>query len=667
MLLVFGILLVLYATTAPRTVAMEDDGLFILAACTGGIAHPPGYPLHTLISGLLCLLPVGTAALRVHLASSLLGAGTCAVLFAIIRRFTATPAALVGALSFGVSAVLWSQSIIAEVYTLNTLLFFALLAMCLRWQVEGGRRLLGGMALVYGLSLTNHWPLIALSSPALLAVVWPRRRALLAGWRVIVPALLVGLLPYAWMVIRSQADPAISFYGPIRSLSDLWYVISRAGYSDADPGTTLHDKLGFLGFLTTESLVQFTPVGALLGGLGLWKSVRTWPRHLSLALILAAAGSTVVLVGLLGFENSFLRRAVFRVYPLIAYGVGAIWLSVGLGVLADRFHPRLPLVGLLLPFVLLGLNVEANARQDDTWADDYGRAILESLPPDTILLVHGDIDTGAIGYLHHIEGVRPDVTLTNSLGLVFTPRLFSVLTHTPKQRQEWLLAFIESSERPVAMIGPVPPSLGTDYRGLYNLVLPTSDKPGIISVTTSDGMWAYFDQIEAARPVDAWTRYHRHLMMGSFGAMFTYARLAQPDEPQHSEGLERAKQDDYGGMSWVRILLKFQQPDDIEAAWQWTEAHHDHLSETFDRRQTALFFTHRAHLLLARGDSDASAVALRQAVRTWPDADNVAIINLLEYYAASDQHAAYRKLRAEFFATGPVPDAVRAQDEKVGL
>src|SRR5437667_10023555 len=65
-------LVALYALTAPRTVALEDDGLFILSSYFLGVEHPPGYPLFTLIGHLLTHLPFGSVAYRVHLASELL-------------------------------------------------------------------------------------------------------------------------------------------------------------------------------------------------------------------------------------------------------------------------------------------------------------------------------------------------------------------------------------------------------------------------------------------------------------------------------------------------------------------------------------------------------------------------------------------------------------------
>src|SRR3954465_5606107 len=127
------VLVCLYAITAPRSVALEDDGLFILSSYFLGIEHPPGYPLFTLIGHLFTYLPFGAVAYRVHLASAMFGALTCGAAWLCARALVAGrwPAYL-AALALGVSPVFWSQAIIAEVYTLNTFFFIVLVFMGLR-------------------------------------------------------------------------------------------------------------------------------------------------------------------------------------------------------------------------------------------------------------------------------------------------------------------------------------------------------------------------------------------------------------------------------------------------------------------------------------------------------------------------------------------------------
>ena len=69
--------LILYILTMPRTVALEDDGWFLIVGNFLGVGHPPGYPVHTLISNLFLKLPWGSPAFLGHLLSAVFGAFAC--------------------------------------------------------------------------------------------------------------------------------------------------------------------------------------------------------------------------------------------------------------------------------------------------------------------------------------------------------------------------------------------------------------------------------------------------------------------------------------------------------------------------------------------------------------------------------------------------------------
>src|SRR5436190_7645182 len=183
--LVALVLFCLYALTAPRSVALEDDGLFILSSYFLGIEHPPGYPLHTLLGKLFTYLPVGSVAYRVHLLSGVLGGLSCAALWMCARVLIPKRLpAYVASLGLGLSSVFWSQAIIAEVYTFNTLFFFSLTYLGLRLmppgadvtQVPHATRRLAVMALLFGLSLANHWPLMLLVAPGFAVLLLPPLR-----------------------------------------------------------------------------------------------------------------------------------------------------------------------------------------------------------------------------------------------------------------------------------------------------------------------------------------------------------------------------------------------------------------------------------------------------------------------------------------------------------
>lgn len=147
---IFAISFAVYIFTLCPTIYLEDSAEFITVAKTLGIAHPSGYPLYILIGKLFTFLPFGSPAFQVNLMSAFFGSLTGAFLFLIFKKIIycfnkknltvnnifileyLTPA--VGALVFIFTATFWSQSVVAEVYTLNTFLLAVIIYLLLLWQ-----------------------------------------------------------------------------------------------------------------------------------------------------------------------------------------------------------------------------------------------------------------------------------------------------------------------------------------------------------------------------------------------------------------------------------------------------------------------------------------------------------------------------------------------------
>ena len=132
------------------------------------------------------------------------------------------------------------------------------------------------------------------------------------------------------MVWRSQQAPAISFYGPIDSWGDLWFYVSRQGYSEVDvsPAAGWSDRAAFLGWLGADIVRQTTLPGCALAALGLGVLARGGglvATALAGSGVAALLGNSVVLIALLGFDFDPFWLAVFRPYPLVCYGVAALW------------------------------------------------------------------------------------------------------------------------------------------------------------------------------------------------------------------------------------------------------------------------------------------------------------------------------------------------------
>lgn len=276
----------LYAlTAAPSITELYDDSLeFQLVGPTFGIAHPTGYPLYILLSGLWSrvLFPFGNWAWRMNLFSALAAGVTIGLLFALAQRLIAQTIgaktatiwpALATVLTFGLGSVWWSQATIAEVYALHNLFVAAILLVTFNLAPSSlqdkPNRLITLLALLLGFGLTHHRTIVLLA-PGLLLMLWgqkalwpPSRKWLWWGCIGLAPLLL-----YLFLPLRAAME-----------VSDL-----RGSYGNSWPGFWEHVLArGYTGFFNQNSLsmaisvsdwwrlwqTQIGVVGLGLGGIGL--------------------------------------------------------------------------------------------------------------------------------------------------------------------------------------------------------------------------------------------------------------------------------------------------------------------------------------------------------------------------------------------------------------
>lgn len=427
MLAVALLALLLYAVTAPHTVTLEDDAIFIGALHFFGIPIPPGYPLYTLLGGIFYhLLPLGAPAYKAHLFSAVTGAGAVAAVYAVTALLLpGRLAALAAAAAFATSRAFWSQAIIAEVYTLNALLFFLFVALLLHALAQQRQGIPWGAAVVCGLGLANHYPLFILAASGIgLAVLllWRNRLRTLAAGSVV--ALASAAPFYLWMVWRSHHEMPLHFYG---SALDTWgkfaFYLLRRGYAagDNDPDVTWTDRLHMAEFLADETLMQFTWLGAALAAGGIIALLRQ-QRVLAAGLLLSVLATSPLLIVIRSIAATYVHLAIFSVYHLTSYGIMAIALAAGIHTLAGRCGKWRGGVTAALAVAVVLANLvthwHSNNRHHATWAEDLAMAKLTSVDTNAILFTQGDLDL-PIGYLRYVRGVRPDVTVLDANGLLY--------------------------------------------------------------------------------------------------------------------------------------------------------------------------------------------------------------------------------------------------------
>lgn len=657
-------LFALYAATAPRTVALEDDGLFILSSYFLGIEHPPGYPLHTLLGKVFTLLPIGSVAYRVHLLSAVLGALTCAAVWLCARALIAGRIpAYVAALGLGVSRTFWSQAIIAEVYTFNTLFLFVLLHLGLRAcspgppEVPRGRheypRLLPLIAFIFGLSLANHWPLMLLATPGLAILLWPLARGALRRAHVLLSLFVLGLTPYAWMVFLSWGGLVISFNGPIESVREFWFFVSRAGYAhvDVSPSANWLDRIRYFGFLGSELLTQFALVGTIVAAVGFAVQWRVWGRRVSWGLTVTFLGPSAILLLGLGFDYDSLHKHMFHVYPLPAYGIVALWMGLGFAWLARRYEWRAARAGATcaaLLALIFATGVRQNLLTHYDWASRYANAVLRSVPQNSTILVRGDPDLGPIGYLHMVEGQRPDITLYQTQGLVLGNRLFHPLRTRPETAELQIEQLIRQASGPVVVTQWYADQHPRRDRWLYSVVDRNPTDPGAYSIDLPEDLVRFFEESVLAEPEnDAWAAFVQGEMRRRYARLLAESlpRAKAPTDrtARHLAVLER---DFYGALGVVDGLLANKKGYSVGQAVHFLEQAGRLMPSDVSKQLRARYFELRAYLRLGQNDQPGAIADLETALSLWPVKSNGAVEALGDLYRKTGKPEAAQALQA---------------------
>jgi hypothetical protein len=453
----------LYLRTMSSSVGQADTFEFQVVVPQLGVAHPTGYPLYILLGKLFTLLPWGSMAWRVNLASAVFATAGVLVLYALVLRLTgpcsvkgseAAPPysstrwlpALVASLAFALSSTFWSQAIVAEVYALHNLLVAAML-----WLLFGPRphpqsptlpysdapvppcpstftsfwrpsRRWQAVFLLIGLSFTNHLTTMLLLPPVALALLWDRPRMRLKGWLITGGLLLLGLSVYLFIPLRW---PALN-RGDWMTLREFFAYVTGSQFHGALRLDGWRDlvRWGILGRMLYR---PFGWAGLGLAAVGAVELAIRWRRELVLT------GVTFLSFGLYGLVYYVPDISVFL---LPAHLILAVWIGVGGAALIDLtcdflslplparsssfvLH-RLPSIiahcslFFLLPLLSLSriwLNFPLVDQSQDRGVYAWGQYAL-SMPLASGGAVLADVEKFApLYYLQQVERVRPDLDL----------------------------------------------------------------------------------------------------------------------------------------------------------------------------------------------------------------------------------------------------------------
>ncbi|MDJ0765378.1 MAG: DUF2723 domain-containing protein [Myxococcota bacterium] len=431
-----------------------DSPEFTAAVQTLGIPHPPGHPLYVMLAKPFTLLPFGSIAFRVAVASAVFGALASLLLYKFIKNIVAvcapslsslslTLTSLTAALVAAVAPGWWFQCVRAEVYSLQILLVMGFIyPLSLTCVGSFKRKYFYLVAFIAGLGLANHHYIGIVALPAVLPVLIAEAGRI-GGWgatllsgRLIIVA-LAGLMPYVFLPIRSLSGAAVSL-GGVHSWSDFFWVVSAKVYQKS----MVRQHIAPLEDRTLDAV--FTMMGELhpiiviiaIGGLYfLLRQPRT--RLIGLVLVLLA-GITLLLRAVMGFDPFNPDYYGYMLPVLASFAVGfAVFAAVILGTLQQAIQRRTWIVGLLAMLLLAVPIIRArhvHARVDLSRFRAtrlFVDLALNNVPSGTLVLTTYYKLFFALSSARYTEGTRPDVTVINPHFFAYPGYLNAMLTVRP--------------------------------------------------------------------------------------------------------------------------------------------------------------------------------------------------------------------------------------------
>lgn len=387
----------LYPAIAPR-----DSADMASAAMTLGVAHPPGYPLYSVLGRFwLAVFPWGNAAYRLNVLSALAAAGAAALLFVLVRRRAGFWGGAAAAALWALSAPLWKFALLEEKYSLHALFAAALLVLA-----EGERETVFARArlsgLLLGLGLVNHQSLL-FWIPCV-AWLWSAEAARSAAKpldlaRAAAAPLAAGLALYAFLWIRLGAlGPALATALRARYGAGTLF----GGFARPLTPETAGELIAYAAKGAAESVGWATAAAAVLGLALAWKADRTRAKAWLFGAILAGP----VFIVLTKFDPSnWVARSVLEPAFLLPALVAAAFAGEAVGALSRRASLAGAAAAILLPAAAIAPLSAPAARaplqehRDDFLAYDYVRDLRRAAPPGGALLAAGDTASFGLRWL----------------------------------------------------------------------------------------------------------------------------------------------------------------------------------------------------------------------------------------------------------------------------
>lgn len=463
-LIFFALVLFSYISGVSSSVYGGDSGDIILASWFGGVAHPPGYPLNTILGWIFTHLPLaGPVAYKANLLAAFLQASNVLVLLLILKKITRNYiASILGALVLAFNPLFLLYAHILEVFQLNILLLGFSILFLLSWKEQfalskgKSKKHLYLFFLFWGLAVFHHHTSVLLA-PASIYFIYKMAGKTVLKSQFLLKAgafFLMGIFPYIFIPFAAMRETPINWNNP-QTLENFIRLITRADYGTFTAAgfllsTTLTQKglqlLQFLLFIKADFLI----LGVLIAVLGAFYSFlkeRIYFWFIFLAFLfsgpffLVYAGFPISTDFYTGLWERFLLTSYFFVTFFIGFGFKFI-IEKFIPFLSNRinfsfFRKKYTLLLLTLclflyTFALFLINVPKTDLSKFYLGDWLGYDVLNSAEPNSIVFVVGDTALFNSQYVRYTNKNYQDRMLIKAGSLAFLEYRQQVIREYPQ-------------------------------------------------------------------------------------------------------------------------------------------------------------------------------------------------------------------------------------------
>ncbi len=421
----------IYYSTLSTNLPAGDGAELITVGYKLGLAHPPGYPLLTLVTHLFLKLPFTSPITGSSLLSLIFSATSILFFFLDLTNlfeilFPKVPQnyriAIVTTIIIlvGLSYQFWLGSVEFEVFSLHNLFIASLLFIATQYgkTPKNQRQKLSFLAVVFaltaGLSLTHHHTIIIYILPLAIYFLHTSVNKKINRNIILISlfAFLLGLTPYIYVYNKIAANTQGNH---VQTLTQFFQFILRFDYgtfsaSSLTNRTDITERLSlYLNRLLSDSLYIFlVPVA-----FGLWFVARK--KYLNLLFSIAVAVELFIFLRLnIPVNSSFAKGTLERFFTNLHL---LIYLLTGIGLcysytLVKKY--KLTKLYFLLPLVASLLYVKNKPQitlQNTPAVQRMGEYILDKTPSQAVLLVYSDSNFYTFQYLQLVKKMRPDVQI----------------------------------------------------------------------------------------------------------------------------------------------------------------------------------------------------------------------------------------------------------------